>query len=1077
MAAAVLNAFASKLVGILMGMAKEEVEMLLGVPGEITKLEARLKDVSCMLADAESTRIRSSAVERWVRELKDAMYDVDDILDLCKIMEGGEDPTAGTASTPKAAPRCWSIPTPSCFRNQVAAHQIGRKIKALNQRILDIKERGSLFEFIRQEIRSSDHSTSRAAKSVSDVDRMSTPNNIRSDDVVGEKIKKDKKKIVDLLFKVHDDPLVSKNNVIVSCALIGAGGIGKSTLAGLVFDDSKVKENFKSRIWLSINKQVDPIGLLQRVISALGCKYDGYVGDKALLECALREAVRHKKFLLVLDDVWTDSEHAWSNVLRVPLNDGAPGSRVLVTTRSEEVALKMEAQDHHRVEKLEEEDAWVLLKKQVVYNESSEREVDRLKDIGMKIVKRCDGLPLAIKVLGGHLRKINKTRHAWTKVSDHVAWSISSLDKNINQAVHLSYEELPPHLKQCFVCCSLIPKEELIRPGDIVQLWIAEGYVNDEKSSKLPEDLGFEYYQELVWSNLLEPSKGSHGSACTMHDVVRSFAQYIIEDEGILVVSEAEGQDLNITLRTSKLRHLSISNKAVEWDALQKQVSLRTLMLFGSTMVELKDSWNTLSCLRVLYLDNVNLVEQPDSICRLKHLRCLSLSGTSVSTIPQAIGDLKFLQAIDLVGCKNISQLPDSILKLQKLRLLNVRGTKIASVPRGFGKLKDLVILTGFPAHSDDCAEGWCSLEELGSLSKLKILDIIGLEKACSGSMAAKAKLCSKHHLTELNLKFASRLGDNGEVEDISKEEQEQNEEVLSNLCPPTCIEQLVIKGYSGRGLPPWARAMSRFDGLRRFALEGYPYCKQLPIALGELPSLEYFWVERAPCIEKIGHDLLLPSSRTGTGVDRAAFPKLKRLGFEDMLGWTEWEWEQEIKAMTALEGLMISNCKLKHLPPGLAHHAARLTHLDLRNALHLVSVENFLSLVELKLSDNPRLERIRNCPSLQDIIIFNCPGLKLLEDLPPLESIGWKDLEAETLPPYLGEAKVNKLNVYCSLSLLNLISLQDDSSGSEWGKIRHVQQLKAYACTSGEDDLDGCIYYTKEPYSFEAYLFQSTAT
>jgi hypothetical protein len=255
------------------------------------------------------------------------------------------------------------------------------------------------------------------------------------------------------------------------------------------------------------------------------------------------------------------------------------------------------------------------------------------------------------------------------------------------------------------VYCSLFPKDELIIQRVIVQLWIAQGYIQDKIISKTLEDLGVEYYRELLSRNLLEPDETFYyQSGCIMHDVVRSCAQSIIKDEGVLI---SEVQDVNRTLMsTPKLRHLSIANKAVRTETLQKQVSVRTLMLFGSTTVELKDLLNDLSCLRVLYVHNVNLVELPKSICHLKHLRHLHLSSTSMSTIPRDIGDLKFLQALDLEGCTNVSQLPNSILKLRKLRSLNLEGTSITSIPRGFRKLENLVRVLEFPTHSNDSTNG-----------------------------------------------------------------------------------------------------------------------------------------------------------------------------------------------------------------------------------------------------------------------------------------------------------------------------------------------------------------------------------
>ncbi|CAL4918460.1 unnamed protein product [Urochloa decumbens] len=1041
--AAVLDAFASKLADILMGMAKEEVEMLLGVPGEITKLETTLGDISSILGDAERRRIRDSAVERWVRELKDVMYDADDILDLCQIMEGGEDPSS-LGVVPKRTSRCWKIPKMCfCFRNPVAAHEIGRKIQALNQRLVDLEKRSSRFGFITQAINSSGFSINNAADSLLD----KTGSVFIQSDVVGEKIEEDTKKIVDMLIKKVDAPAGSKgnNDVVVAVAITGMGGIGKTTLARMVFSDSMVEENFEERIWLSVNKEFNEITILQSFLASFGGKHEGFAGNKDLLERALKGMVRQKKFLLVMDDVW--SEKVWNELLRVPLSHGAFGSRVLVTTRNDGVAHGMRAQHLHRVDKLQKEDAWILLKNQVIVNESDEADVNGLKGIGMEIVKRCDCLPLALKVLGGVLRRKSRTRDAWKDVSSHDTWLTTGIDEDINKAVYLSYEDLPPHLKQCFVYCSLFPKDELIRQGVIVQLWMAEGHIHNKLSSKAVEDLGTEYYKELVSRNLLEPDKSYYGlSACIMHDVVRSFAHYIMKGQGVLLI---EGQDANRALSIPKLRLLSIANKAVGLDTLQKQASLRTLMLFGSTTVLLKDLLNKLSCLRVLYINEADKVEAPGSICHLRHLRYLRLSSTSISMIPRDIGDLKFLLAIDLCGCTNISEIPSSIIKLRKLRSLNFRGTSITSVPRGFRELEDLIAMMWFPTHSDGSTDGWCSLQELGPLLKLQELEISGLEKTPSGSMAAKAMLSSKHHLTDLFLIFTSRLGENGEVQDdISEEEHERIEDVLSNLCPPTCTEELDIIGYFARGLPQWMRTMSAFGSLRRLALDDYAYCTQLPNGLGQLPFLDYFWVKRAPSVRCVGHDFLVHS-----------------------LG--EWEWEQHVPAMPALEELLINNCKLQRLPAGLAQHACRLRELDLKNIQHLVSVENFPSLVKLWSYDNPRLERIRNNPSLQWMDISRCRALKESDGLPSLRSLEWWDLDAEALPEYLRDAKLNKLRVDCSPKLLKLISLQDDSS--EWGKIRHVQQVKVYGKESKKDSVDRHIFYTKEPYSFEAIMDEST--
>ena len=363
--AALPDEFASKLVGILAGMVKEEVEMLLGVPGEMTKLETTLRDLSRILADAERRRIRdrNSATEGWVKELKDAMYDADDVLDLCQLMEGGDDPP--TPSARKTASRwCCEIPkTFFCFCNPIVAHEIGRKIQAINQQLEDLARRSSRFGFITQAINSSGDAINNTSNFLS----SNTGSVFIQSDVVGEKIEEDKKKIVDMLIKKKDASIGSKgnnNDVFVAIAITGTGGIGKTTLAQMVFNDRKVEENFEERIWLSVNHDVNEINVLKSLLTSFGLKHEDCAGNKDSLKGALKDTVQQKKkFLLVMDDVWSDK--VWNELLRVPLNDGASGSQVLVTTRNNGVARMMKAQYLHRVDKLETQDAWALLKRQV----------------------------------------------------------------------------------------------------------------------------------------------------------------------------------------------------------------------------------------------------------------------------------------------------------------------------------------------------------------------------------------------------------------------------------------------------------------------------------------------------------------------------------------------------------------------------------------------------------------------------------------------------------------------------------------------------------------------------------------
>lgn len=190
--------------------------------------------------------------------------------------------------------------------------------------------------------------------------RETTGEPTRSDVVVGEKIKEDTRELVEMLTENEG----SKREIMVA-AIVGVGGIGKTTLAREIFNHETIKDKFEKRIWLSINQDFDKVELLRTAITLAG---EDHHGEKAMavLQPALAAALTGKKLLLVMDDVW--SHKAWEDVLETPLVNAVlrEGSRVIVTTRDERVARAMKAaHPYHHVDKLGHTDAWSLLKKQV----------------------------------------------------------------------------------------------------------------------------------------------------------------------------------------------------------------------------------------------------------------------------------------------------------------------------------------------------------------------------------------------------------------------------------------------------------------------------------------------------------------------------------------------------------------------------------------------------------------------------------------------------------------------------------------------------------------------------------------
>ncbi|XP_045085546.1 putative disease resistance protein RGA4 isoform X1 [Aegilops tauschii subsp. strangulata] len=1062
----VLDAFASYVQNMLTEMVSEEVHMLLGVTNQIKKMDVKLKDLKNFLADADRRNITDESVQEWVAQLKRAMYEATDILDLCQLKAMERGPSTADVG-------CFN-PLLFCMRNPSHAHDIGTRIKALNQNLDDIKERSAAFSFI--PLGSSEDPSSKVQASRSGNKRRETSGVFDRSAVVGEKIEQDTRKLVEIMLSEKEG-----NPNIMVFAVVGVGGIGKTTLAHKVFNDEALNNKFQKTIWLSINKDFDEVELLRTIITQAGGVHGG---NKALamLQPILVTTLKGKKLFLVLDDVWNHG--AWDDVLKTPLaNVVAPGSRVLVTTRDEIVARMMKVVlPYHHVDKLDEEDAWSLLQKQfnclqIISSENDGRDIDMLKDIGLQIIAKCDGLPLAVKVMGGLLCQKDKNRHEWEMVLADSVWSISGMPEELNHAVYLSYEDLPSTAKQCFLHFSLLPKTAKFFCNEIIGMWISEGFLHGTSDDL--EELGRKYYKELILRNLIEPNiEYIDQNLCNMHDVVRSFAQFVARDEALA----AHSGETNIVSRLSahEFLRLSLESKASEsdgldWSSLQAQKTLRALISVGYINIKPGDSLVHFPCLRTLCIYSAHVVALHESLHELKHLRYLSLINTDISSLPDSIGKMKFLQYISLHGCEQFVKVPHSFVKLGLLRYLSFSGTSIEGIPKGFHALTNLRVLTGFPAQVDG---DWCSLEELGPLSQLKHLELDGLENITASSSATKAKLGNKVQLTILFLNCGSILGDDGlikEEDGVSEEKQQRIEKVFEELCPPHRLETLVIKGYFGQRLPLWMMSSSAvpLKSLRNLFITDLACCTQLPDGLSQLPFLEFIQINHAPAIKRIRPEFIQSYHQHSPCPSQmvAAFPRLHVMNLIGMVEWEEWEWEEQVQAFPVLQQLMLEQCKLKCLPPGLASQARALNSLSITSVQGLVSLENFPSLVELDLDEILDLERITNLPRLQKLTIEDCPKLKTLEGVPALQRLILTDEDMKTLPEYMGGINPRHLELYCSLALLTSIAAAQ--SGPEWDKFSHVKHVKAYA-SEGDNTKKWFVLYTADPYNLETNVSRS---
>ncbi|XP_066336082.1 putative disease resistance RPP13-like protein 1 isoform X2 [Miscanthus floridulus] len=235
------------------------------------------------------------------------------------------------------------------------------------------------------------------------------------------------------------------------------------------------------------------------------------------------------------------------------------------------------------------------------------------------------------------------------------------------------------------------------------------------------------------------------------------------------------------------------------------------------------------------------------------------------------------------------------------------------------------------------------------------------------------------------------------EEQQIGPDQQQRIEDVFDELCPPPTLDTLIISNYFGRRLPNWMHspAQTTFRCLRSIVIQNLTYCSRLPDGLCRIPGLEELLISNAPAIEHVGPDFQSVASGDG-GIVSKPFPELVKLELLGLSVWKEWNWEKHSEAisMAALEHLQLTDCKLTHLPPGLAcDYRYSLRSICLKDLTLLEYLENFPSVVKLDVHECPMLKTISGFSMLRTVNIDGCQKLKVLEGVPVLDNMVLDDI------------------------------------------------------------------------------------
>ncbi|XP_055833328.1 putative disease resistance RPP13-like protein 1 isoform X1 [Solanum dulcamara] len=879
----------------------------------LNKLRMTLLGLQAVLSDAENKQASNQFVRQWLNELRDAVDSAENLMEQVNYealrlkVEGQHQNLAETSNQQvRDLNLCLSD---DFFLN--IKEKLEETIETLE--VLE-KQIGRLG--LKEHIGSTKLETRTPSTSLID-----------DSDIFGRQ-----NDIEELIGRLLSEDASGKKPTVVP--IVGMGGVGKTTLAKAVYNDEKVKDHFDLKAWFCVSEAYDAFritkGLLQE-IGSFDLKDDNNLNQ---LQVKLKESLKGKKFLVVLDDVWNDDYNEWDD-LRNLFVQGDIGSKIIVTTRKESVALMM-GRGAIYVGILSSEDSWALFKRHSLENRDPE-EHPVFEEVGKQIADKCRGLPLALKALAGSLRSKSKLDE-WRDTLRSEIWELPSHLNGILPALTLSYNDLPTHLKQCFAYCAIYPKDYQFRKDQVIHLWIANGLVQQFLS-------GNQYFLELRSRSLFERVPESKGKPkkFLMHDLVNDLAQ-IASSKLCIRLEENEGSH---TLEQS--RHMSYSmvgdGEFEKLKPLSKSKQLRTLLpvniLHGCQLSKrvLYNILPRLTSLRALSLSGYNIVELLDDLfIKLKLLRFLDLSKTRIKKLPDSICALYNLETLLLSDCRYLEELPLQMENLINLRHLDISNTPRLKMPLHLSKLKRFQVLVGATLLLG--GRGGLRMEDLGELQNLYgSLSILELQNVVDRREVLKGKMTQKNHVEKLSLQWS---------ESSTAENSQTERDILDELCPHTNIIKLQITGYRGTKFSNWL-ADPLFLKLVKLSIHDCKNCDSLP-ALGQLPSLKILSIREMDRITEVTEEFY------GSWSSKKPFNSLEYLFFAEMPEWKQWHVLGNGE-FPILESLSIDNCpKLMGKLP-----------------------ENLCSLTKLRISATPLLDdaelstsQLEGMKQIDELYIYN---------------------------------------------------------------------------------------------------------
>ncbi|KAM0906061.1 hypothetical protein ACQ4PT_017019 [Festuca glaucescens] len=688
----------------------EEYGKLTYLQSGITSLRCELRSIKAALEDLSHLEESSSLVKEWKGQLQELSHDIEDCIDDFVQRLGQDDVHDGLIGKITG----W-------LKTMRLYHDTAGQIAKLKEHAVEVNDRRKRLKL---DITPSCSSTvaidPRLSALFEEADRL-------------EGTKGPKDELVKLLTEGVDS--LKQRRVI---SIVGFGGLGKTTLANLVYKN--IKSKFHCTAFVSVSRNPDINKILKDIL--LGVletsnptsddqrkyveKVDEWPLETDRLIHMIKEYLKIRRYFVVIDDIWCRT--AWDTIQRaLPLNDSA--SQILTTTRINDVAIYscLPQKDYvYSIKPLSSHDSRILFFKRIF---CLEKECSKeLIEIADEILKKCDGLPLAIINIASLLATKAATRQEWKTVLDSIGCAIDKYHELelIKRVLLVSYRDLPHHLKICLLYLSVFPEDHTIYRDQLIWRWIAEGFIVGRPGQNL-EEVGESYFNELANRNMIQLVVMGYGGGpvkCRVHDIILDLLISLSTEENFVTILNGE----KYISSSNRIRRLSLQGNCEdhnEWLSRREYSHVRSLNVFGDCKNQ--PLFRGLKFLRVLDIndfsqkgDNVQLTEVIGSLRFLRYLR--------FTKVPREIGNLKLLRTLDL-SSSDVEELPATIVQLHQLvRLFLPPNVKF---PNGISNLTSLQELGCFSCLGNSVG----IVLELGNLIKLEKLHIFWDDDGTNGCL------------------------------------------------------------------------------------------------------------------------------------------------------------------------------------------------------------------------------------------------------------------------------------------------------------------------------------------------------